>query len=398
MYRVLFAEDELLVRLGLKNSIRWADYEMEVVGEADNGITALELFRRLKPDVLITDIKMGGMDGYELIRRVRDIDGSCAIVIISCLDDFETLRKMMGYCIIGYILKASMTFEEIGDVLKRTKQYLENIRRQQAEPEPEEEGKKEARLCSYLCSAEKPEETVRWMADWAVPLESLRFMVLLSLRREDSGKINALGMKLVRQLLEQWLPGAVCAQMSRTEVAVLWPGEEEKLEEGLARLDDAVDNFLGVKFLRRKAALKKEQSVWEAYRELLYQETQAREEDPLMEKAVRFMQERYREQITLHEISDYLCISPSYFSALFKKNTGKSFVEYLNDIRLEKVLAELRISKDKIACIAQRHGFRNQEYFTRFFKKKMGISPVKWRQQNFRTKKGAAHEKTELEG
>ena len=37
-------------------------------------------------------------------------------------------------------------------------------------------------------------------------------------------------MKLVRQLLEQWLPGAVCAQMSRTEVAVLWPGEEEKLE------------------------------------------------------------------------------------------------------------------------------------------------------------------------
>lgn len=39
MYRVLFAEDELLVRLGLKNSIRWADYEMEVVGEADNGTT-----------------------------------------------------------------------------------------------------------------------------------------------------------------------------------------------------------------------------------------------------------------------------------------------------------------------------------------------------------------------
>lgn len=388
----------MLVRLGLKNSIRWADYEMEVVGEADNGITALELFRKLKPDVLITDIKMGGMDGYELIRRVRDIDGSCAIVIISCLDDFETLRKMMGYCIIGYILKASMTFEEIGDVLNRTRQYLENIRRQQAEPEPDAEGTREARLCSYLCSAEKPEETVRWMADWSVPRESLRFMELLTLQKEDCGRINALGMKLVHQLLEQWLPGAVCAQTSPTELAVLWPGEEEKLEEGLARLDDAVDNFLGVKFLKKKAALKKERSIWQAYRELQLQKTEARREDPLMEKAVRFMEEKHREQIALHEISAYLCISPSYFSALFKKNTGKSFVEYLNDIRLEKVLEELRSSKDKIACIAQRHGFRNQEYFTRFFKKKMGISPVKWRQQNFRTERRPLHEKTELEG
>lgn len=397
MYRVLFAEDELLVRLGLKNSIRWADYEMEVVGEADNGITALELFCRLKPDVLITDIKMGGMDGYELIRRVRDIDGSCAIVIISCLDDFETLRKMMGYCIIGYILKASMTFEEIGDVLDRTRRYLKNIRRQQAAQETREEGKREARLCSYLCSAEKPEETVRWMAEWSVPQESLRFMVLLALRKEDSEKINALGMKLVHQLLEQWLPGAVCVQTSRTELAVLWPEEETKLDEGLSRLDDAVDNFLGVKFRREKAALKKGRSIWEVWHELQLQKTQVRREDPLMEKAVRFMEERHREQITLHEISAYLCISPSYFSALFKKSCGKSFVEYLNDIRLEKVLAELRISKDKIASIAQRHGFRNQEYFTRFFKKKMGISPVKWRQQNFRTERGYTHEKTELE-
>lgn len=155
----------MLVRLGLKNSIRWADYEMEVVGEADNGITALELFRRLKPDVLITDIKMGGMDGYELIRRVRDIDGSCAIVIISCLDDFETLRKMMGYCIIGYILKASMTFEEIGDVLKRTKQYLENIRRQQAEPEPEEE-RKRGRVFAAICAA--PKSRRKRCAGWRI--------------------------------------------------------------------------------------------------------------------------------------------------------------------------------------------------------------------------------------
>lgn len=383
MYRVLFAEDELLVRLGLKNAIRWSDYDMEVVGEADNGITALELFEELRPDVLITDIKMGGMDGYELIKRVRDIDGSCAVVIISCLDDFETLRRMMGYCIIGYILKASMTLEEIGDVLNRTRQYLVNVRRQQNVQEENKEEKRENVLRNYLCSVTGPEENIRWMSDWGFPLENLRTLIILSLREADEKKINELGMKLVRQLLCQSFPEAVCVQTGSTELTVICTVEGEAAEEQLLKFDNAVNNLLDVTFGKKKMRLSREHSVWESYQALRQEKEVVWEEDPLMEKAVRFMEDNHGKQITLQEITDYLCISTSYFSSQFKKNTGKSFVEYLNDIRLEKVLGELRYSREKIAYIAERHGFRNQEYFTRFFKKKMGISPVKWRQQHF---------------
>ena len=383
MYRVLFAEDELLVRLGLKNAIKWSDYEMEVVGEADNGITALELFEELRPDVLITDIKMGGMDGYELIKRVRDIDGSCAVVIISCLDDFETLRRMMGYCIIGYILKASMTLEEIGDVLNRTRQYLVNVRRQQAVQEENKEEQRENALRNYLCSDTRPEETIRWMADWGIPLENLHTLILLSLREADKKKINELGMKLACQLLRQSFPGAVCVQTGSTCLAAIYAGEGEAAEEQLLKFDNAVSNLLDVAFRKKKGRLSREHSVWETYRTLQKEKETAREEDPLMEKAVRFMEDNHGKQITLQEITEYLCISTSYFSSQFKKITGKSFEEYLNDIRLEKVLIELGGSRDKIACIAERHGFGSQEYFTRFFKKKMGISPVKWRQRHF---------------
>lgn len=382
MYRVLFAEDELLVRLGLENAIRWSDYEMEVVGEADNGITALELFEELRPDVLITDIKMGGMDGYELIKRVREIDGSCAVVIISCLDDFETLRRMMGYCIIGYILKASMTLEEIGDVLNRTRQYLVNVRRQQAVQEENKEEKRENALRNYLCSDTRPEETIRWMADWGIPLENMHTLILLSLREADGKKINELGMKLARQLLCQSLPEAVCVQTGTTCLAAIYAGEGET-EGQLLKFDNAVGNLLDVTFGKKKGRLSREHSVWETYRTLQMEKEAAWEEDPLMEKAVWFMEENHGKQITLQEITEYLCISTSYFSSQFKKNTGKSFVEYLNDIRLEKVLAELVSSRDKIACIAERHGFGSQEYFTRFFKKKMGLSPMKWRQRHF---------------
>jgi len=72
----------------------------------------------------------------------------------------------------------------------------------------------------------------------------------------------------------------------------------------------------------------------------------------------------------------------SYFSYLFKKETGSNYVEFLNKIRLEEVLKELCVSDEKISFIAEAHGFHNQEYFWRYFKKNMGVSPAKWRQEN----------------
>lgn len=74
MYKVLFAEDELLVRLGLQNSIPWSEYQMELSALAENGIEAFQLFESIHPDVLITDLRMEGMDGLELVKKVREID------------------------------------------------------------------------------------------------------------------------------------------------------------------------------------------------------------------------------------------------------------------------------------------------------------------------------------
>ena len=90
MYKVLFAEDELLVRLGLQNSIPWEKYQMEIAALAGNGLEAYQLFEKVHPDVLITDLRMEGIDGVELLRRVREVDEECAVVVISCLNDFET--------------------------------------------------------------------------------------------------------------------------------------------------------------------------------------------------------------------------------------------------------------------------------------------------------------------
>ena len=68
-YRVLLADDEEEIRVGISRKIDWAGLGVVLVGEAENGAEALELAEQLRPDVVLTDIKMPFMDGLELCRR-----------------------------------------------------------------------------------------------------------------------------------------------------------------------------------------------------------------------------------------------------------------------------------------------------------------------------------------
>jgi two-component system response regulator YesN len=125
MYTVLIVEDEMLVRLGLKNSIDWSKFNMLVIGDASDGRAALALYEAEKPDIVITDIKMPIMDGMELISHIREKDMASRIIILSCIEEFDLLRKAMKLGITGYILKLSMTTKEMEDILLKTKRELD---------------------------------------------------------------------------------------------------------------------------------------------------------------------------------------------------------------------------------------------------------------------------------
>lgn len=124
MYRVLIVEDEKLVRLGLKNSIDWAKYDMYVINDVSNGLAAMKVYEEECPHVVITDLKMPIMDGMELISRIRERDSKTRIVILSCVEDFELTRTAMNYGVSGYILKLTMTDEEMDSVLHRLQKEL----------------------------------------------------------------------------------------------------------------------------------------------------------------------------------------------------------------------------------------------------------------------------------
>lgn len=240
VYQVLFAEDELLVRLGLQNSIPWEKYNMKLVAQADNGLTAFELFQKMRPDVILTDIRMEGMDGYELIQRIREIDEDCAIIVISCLDDFETLRKMIPYNIIGYVLKASMSMEEIYEMLQKAREFLEQRGRKGVEETQRKESLQlEQRLARYFCNGEpliSREE------------DNVKILMEFYLKEEDCTKINDLAMKFVYELVKRSIPEGILVELGDKEFVLLLSEQVHGLDEKIDRMNRSVEGFLGIDF------------------------------------------------------------------------------------------------------------------------------------------------------
>ena len=124
--KVLIAEDEILIREGLKSIVDWARLDMEIVGSAVNGKQALELYEKERPDILLTDIRMPVMDGLELIAHIRERDKAIRIVVLSCLEEFRYLQEAMRMEVSDYILKLKMKPAEIENVMCRLKQELDS--------------------------------------------------------------------------------------------------------------------------------------------------------------------------------------------------------------------------------------------------------------------------------
>jgi DNA-binding NarL/FixJ family response regulator len=108
--RVIVADDHHLVRQGIRALLERAN-DIEVVGEAADGQEAIELVRRLVPDVLVMDIAMPRLDGVQATERVRTLSVATQVVILSMHSDETLVRQILRRGAKGYLLKCSVTEE-----------------------------------------------------------------------------------------------------------------------------------------------------------------------------------------------------------------------------------------------------------------------------------------------
>lgn len=138
MFKVLLVDDEPMALEALKIVADWEELGFTICGECGNGDEALKKIKDMKPDLVVTDLKMPGMGGLELIKKVtEDVSPDTIFIIVSGYDEFDYAKKAMQYGIRYYLLKPvfknefSEVLVEIADQLKKKHQLgkmtLDNI-------------------------------------------------------------------------------------------------------------------------------------------------------------------------------------------------------------------------------------------------------------------------------
>ena len=522
LYRVLLVDDEEDIREGISRKMDWLGLGFSLVGEAANGQDALELAESLRPDVILTDIKMPFMDGLELCRILTDRLPAARFVVFSGFDAFEYAKQAIQMNVVEYILKP-INADELSAVLRRLKDQLDRERAERRNVEligsrymdnlpvlrelfyanlldghiePGTERERAARLdidlqgeewavgLAYIGSDRRDalstlsiqnllEETLTadrcklsLYNDWVAVIVSLTesfpiYDLIRVLDRVCTLAASYLGLTLTVGV------GAPCKELSgmarsaaeartaleyrsmvgrgqviyigdlepdggqvltfeeadeRTLTAAVRLGSEQEVRDAAAALAGKIREanpsagqynlFLMelvthlMKMTRRSgvgveevfgtgfslpiqdSALPslEELEGWCAERYLrlwtLIRRRQTDSAGQTVETAKEYIRQHYAESdLSVEKLCAYLHLSSTYFSTLFKRETGTSFTAYVTTVRMEAAAEAIRGTEEKTYLIAQRCGYEDPNYFSYVFKRHFGVTPTKYRSE-----------------
>lgn len=131
--KLLILDDDIQIREGIKNGVDWENLGFDEVQSAGDGIAGLVAAREMAPDIVLSDVRMPGMDGLEFLRAVKELFPRVKVILVSGYDDFEYLQKAIRYGADAYELKPV----KIQNLLRLVEELKEKASAEKALPVPE---------------------------------------------------------------------------------------------------------------------------------------------------------------------------------------------------------------------------------------------------------------------
>ncbi|MCR4954845.1 MAG: response regulator [Treponema sp.] len=197
MYSVFAVDDEPIVLEGIRSKIDWEGSGFTFAGEATDGEIALSMIHELKPDILITDIKMPFMDGLQLAQAIKQTQPWIKIIILSGHDEFDYAKKAISIGIEDYLLKP-FTPDELITSLKKTADRIDTERKQlsdisklKAELKSNEALIKKEFLNNLVHGSAEMSTIIQKSSELGINLISRYYKVLISRIESRSRNINS---------------------------------------------------------------------------------------------------------------------------------------------------------------------------------------------------------------
>lgn len=177
MVKVLVVDDEVPIRQWLEFCIsRMEGYQ--VAGTAANGAEGYSIFRKTKPDIVITDIRMPVMDGLEMLKLIQSLNPAVSTIVLTSHEDFEYARQAMKWGASEYILKTEITEEGLKQLLDKAGEGLVDHPQGGNEKVLEEISNRNHYLRSLVLSRHTGVVTDAMLKEYDIPLERTEFVAI----------------------------------------------------------------------------------------------------------------------------------------------------------------------------------------------------------------------------
>lgn len=360
MYHVLVVDDEKIIREGLVRHIPWHEHHMQVVATASNATMAMEIIRREQIDILVTDIKMPGASGFDLIHTVLAENFLLQVIVISSYDDFAYAQHACTLdSVCDYVLKP-IDVVLFGNALDHAVVQICKIA----------EKNRLLNLENYICLLRKIDET---------GFNKQQFIEKII--EKDLSAILADWQKAVDILVENSCSIENAKHFCFDIISFL----ENTFATHNSNECIYLANNIDIK--DKISSFEKKETLFVFMRQELlcickscYDMSLVCKTQLIVAAIVNARSSYANRDFNLASLALELNVTPNYLSLKFREETGVTFTCYLTEIRINKAKKLLENPSLKIAQIAMAVGFSDEKYFIRVFKSLMNTTPKQFRQ------------------
>ena len=352
-YQVVIIDDEPWTREVLKSLGDWQRLNLTVAGEASDGESGLALIRQLRPDIVLTDIKMPLMNGIELVEAIRKTDARTRVIMVSGYDNFSYVRSAIHMDATDYLLKP-VKADELNAQLQKCITQLEH----------------------FMAEATSQDVTGFMDAPWVKEYMPLRSSLQAQLTAGDV-------MTLIQTL--QKIENVVQPSPSRELLVALYYDLVGMLERHVVAAGYQISDVLPsdrLVFSRETTLAGMLTAVGAQYKAVLTQlQALIRGQKGLnMQQVESYVQAHGHQGISLDQTARQFFVTPEYLSKVFKHYAGMGFSEYVMSLRMQKAKALLAagVAPKEIGVAL---GFSDQANFYKVFKRYYGVTPGEMQRQ-----------------